>query len=266
MKDTNNEKVAAIKWFNKGKCFTSSQNYHDAIEAYDKAIEEDITFAEAYFERGLCYNKIGEYNKEINDITIAAKYGLVSAQIYQNQHIKCPKCGYIKEKNIHKCQICGFVFFKKDKSFYNNKKNILLSFLVIIILLIGGCFLFDYYYKQKYNEVYSSLKQVEIFLKLLPYLKKNTNDYVKYSGILNFAIKQTNSIKDNSKRSEQLRKICYYYMNAKKIWAIEKRQDKKILNKKYNYTKEFYWKKASELLSEYEKINNIIFSFILGFR
>jgi tetratricopeptide (TPR) repeat protein len=42
---------------------------------FDKAIEIKPLFAEAYYNRGIAYNSLGNYNQSIADLQMAAKLG-----------------------------------------------------------------------------------------------------------------------------------------------------------------------------------------------
>lgn len=55
-------------------------NRTQAIKDYDKAIELDPQDAMAYYDRGLTYNKLGNYQQAIADVKIAARLRLKEAQ------------------------------------------------------------------------------------------------------------------------------------------------------------------------------------------
>ena len=65
-------RLSANDWFRKGIMLDSSKA---AIEAYDKAIELDPEYEEAYFYRGMTYLELSiNYQKVIEDITNSIKY------------------------------------------------------------------------------------------------------------------------------------------------------------------------------------------------
>jgi tetratricopeptide (TPR) repeat protein len=253
----NNSEMDARSWYNKGQKLALSRKYSEAVKAFDKAIEEDITFADAYYERGLCYHKLGDYHREIDDINTAAKHGNVSAQIYTSQHLKCPKCGYIKEDDVRKCKVCGYNFPKKPKTSIQNKtkKKIIVS-LTVIVLIIAGLLVGDFLDKKIYIKAYQSLIKIEGFLELRPFLKDGKNDFKNYNISLTNTLQQIKLLKGNTKRSKQLKKIYYYYVDANEIWKLENKK------KKASYTKESCWKNASKMLREYEKTKKSLFIFI----
>ena len=253
----NNSEMDARSWYNKGQKLALSRKYSEAVKAFDKAIEEDITFADAYYERGVCYHKLGDYHREVSDINTAAKHGNVSAQIYKKQHPECPKCGYIKEDAVQKCKVCDYNFPKNQKTpMYNKTKKKIIVSLTLIILIIASLLLCDFLDKQQYTKTYQSLIKIEGFLELRPFLKDSKNDFKNYNDSLNNTFQQIKLLKGNTKRSKQLKKIYYYYVDANEIWKIENKK------KRASYTKESCWENASKMLREYEKTKNSLFIFI----
>lgn len=79
------EKTSALypefpfSWFNRGNLMSVAKDYLNAIANYTKSIEEDNSFAEAYFNRGLCYLKVGENEKGIKDLGKAGELGIYVA-------------------------------------------------------------------------------------------------------------------------------------------------------------------------------------------
>lgn len=68
-----------FSWFNRGNVFSMQKDYRNAIANYTKAIDLEKNFAEAYFNRGLCYVLIGENEKGILDLSKAGELGIYVA-------------------------------------------------------------------------------------------------------------------------------------------------------------------------------------------
>lgn len=58
---------------------SSLKDYRAAIVDYDKAIELDSKFAEAYYNRGLTHIYLGNNRQGIQDLSKAGELGLFSA-------------------------------------------------------------------------------------------------------------------------------------------------------------------------------------------
>ncbi|MBF0119129.1 MAG: tetratricopeptide repeat protein [Desulfobacterales bacterium] len=78
----NSKNKSASDWYEKGHSLTLSGEYNKAIECYDKAIEIDNNFAEAYFGKGICYHQIGDKNNADINIKKAKKLGCKDAIEY----------------------------------------------------------------------------------------------------------------------------------------------------------------------------------------
>jgi tetratricopeptide (TPR) repeat protein len=46
-------------WYQKGLQLKQKGHYQKAIQAFNQAIDNKIKFAKAYFERGVCFYKLG---------------------------------------------------------------------------------------------------------------------------------------------------------------------------------------------------------------
>jgi len=53
--------------FNDAEYYSNRKDYRKAIDVYNEIIKRADTLQLAHFERGLCFQKIGEYNKAIDD-------------------------------------------------------------------------------------------------------------------------------------------------------------------------------------------------------
>ena len=87
MKKTEVSGFSAKDWYERGQGLTQDGRHREAIEALDRAIAKDPTFAEAYFERGACYYKLGRYDQAGDDIDAAAIIGCRDAQFWSKHAI-----------------------------------------------------------------------------------------------------------------------------------------------------------------------------------
>ncbi len=65
--------------FDNGRVLRTEGNYFESIKALTSAIDENAEFGKAYFERAVCYYKIGSYIKAKNDLQAAAIFGCKEA-------------------------------------------------------------------------------------------------------------------------------------------------------------------------------------------
>lgn len=68
-----------FSYYNKANILVSIKDYQSAINLYNKAIEVDGDFAEAFFNRGLTYIFIGEDARGLADLSKAGELGIYSA-------------------------------------------------------------------------------------------------------------------------------------------------------------------------------------------
>lgn len=62
-------------WFHIGTVHQNKSDYRLAIEYYTKAIDLKNDYADAYFNRGLCWFYLGDRNKSCDDWLLAEAYG-----------------------------------------------------------------------------------------------------------------------------------------------------------------------------------------------
>ena len=65
-----NEKVkelSAVDWLEKGKSLAFSRNFMAAVDSYNRAIELDPKLTGAYWNRGIAYGELGDYQQAIKD-------------------------------------------------------------------------------------------------------------------------------------------------------------------------------------------------------
>lgn len=63
-----------------GVAYGCLDNYQQAILDFNRTIELNPEYAEAYYYRGNAYNRIGEYQQAIKDFKVAARLGNKKAQ------------------------------------------------------------------------------------------------------------------------------------------------------------------------------------------
>jgi tetratricopeptide (TPR) repeat protein len=78
IKDT--KELNAIEWFQKAYSLAKSGNYNEAIKTYNKVIELNPKYVEAYNNRGAVYDNLGNNQQAIRDYKIAAGLGDKDAQ------------------------------------------------------------------------------------------------------------------------------------------------------------------------------------------
>jgi tetratricopeptide (TPR) repeat protein len=59
--------LGAVDWYKEGYALAESRKYRDAISLYNKAIDADPKYADAYSVRGWAYYKIGDYKSALKD-------------------------------------------------------------------------------------------------------------------------------------------------------------------------------------------------------
>jgi tetratricopeptide (TPR) repeat protein len=72
----------SMEWFKIGKSSLDAGVYKDAIAAFDNAIEDNPQYADAYYYRGLAYGSMGNDDKAIIDMKVAARLNFKTAQDY----------------------------------------------------------------------------------------------------------------------------------------------------------------------------------------
>ena len=69
-------------WYQKGLQLKQKGHYQKAIQAFNQAIDNKIKFAEAYFERGVCFYKLGNNREATYDLAAAAVLGCEAAEFW----------------------------------------------------------------------------------------------------------------------------------------------------------------------------------------
>lgn len=68
-----------MSYYNRGNILTVMKDYHAALADYNKAIELDNHFADAYYNRGLIHIFLGNNRQGISDLSKAGELGIFSA-------------------------------------------------------------------------------------------------------------------------------------------------------------------------------------------
>ena len=71
----------------KGRKLAAENRHREAIVAFDSAIDLHMGCAEAYFRRGVCYYKLGQYSRALDDIDAASILGHETARIWCRHQI-----------------------------------------------------------------------------------------------------------------------------------------------------------------------------------
>lgn len=74
--------VTEKNWYQKGLQLKKKGHYQKAIRAFNQAIDNKIKSAEAYFERGVCFYKIGNNRQANSDLAAAAMLGCEAAEFW----------------------------------------------------------------------------------------------------------------------------------------------------------------------------------------
>ncbi len=79
------KELSATDWFEKGVKFYGPGNFKEALNAYNKAIQLNPQYAEAYIGRGAAYADLGNNQQAINDFSKAIELKPRSAEAYYNR-------------------------------------------------------------------------------------------------------------------------------------------------------------------------------------
>ncbi len=74
--------MIAENGYQKGLELMQKGLYKKAIRAFDHAISSKIKFADAYFQRGVCFYKLGHSRRAHSDLEAAALLGCEAAQFW----------------------------------------------------------------------------------------------------------------------------------------------------------------------------------------
>jgi len=77
-------------WYEEGRRRMSAGCHTEAIQAFNLAIDKKITCAQAYFNRGVCNYRLGNYRQAKNDLEAAALLGCKDALFWSKYETKKP--------------------------------------------------------------------------------------------------------------------------------------------------------------------------------
>jgi len=80
-------------YYNRGVAYAELGEYDRAIEDYNKAIKLNKEYAEAYYNRGVAYVVLGKYNRAIEDFNKAIELNLDDAEAYYNRGVAYAELG-----------------------------------------------------------------------------------------------------------------------------------------------------------------------------
>ncbi len=72
-------------WMEKGGSLFKAGKYQDALSAYNSAIDIDPAHGPAYFNRSLVLNKLGDRDRALIDLKVAARFGHDKSQALLKQ-------------------------------------------------------------------------------------------------------------------------------------------------------------------------------------
>jgi tetratricopeptide (TPR) repeat protein len=77
-------------WYEEGRRRMSAGCNTEAIQAFNLAIDEKVPCAKAYFNRGVCNYRLGNYRQARNDLEAAALLGCNDALFWSKYETKKP--------------------------------------------------------------------------------------------------------------------------------------------------------------------------------
>jgi len=83
----------AEAYYNRGVAYDNLGQYKAAIRDYNQAIRHKPDYAEAFFNRGVIYNTIGQYQRAIDDFNEAIRLHPRDAEAYLGLGFACDKLG-----------------------------------------------------------------------------------------------------------------------------------------------------------------------------
>ena len=87
VQEEKNDKLASQLASDQGVAYLDRQRYDEAIAEFNKALEIDPNFADAYYNRGLANAKKGSFNEAISDYTKAIQINPDDSDFYYNRGI-----------------------------------------------------------------------------------------------------------------------------------------------------------------------------------
>ena len=81
------DKARAVVCFTKGVSYQDKGQWDKAIAEYNKAIEINPSYAEAYYNRGVAYGRKGQYDQAISDCNKVIELNPSYAKAYYNRGV-----------------------------------------------------------------------------------------------------------------------------------------------------------------------------------
>jgi tetratricopeptide (TPR) repeat protein len=77
-------------WYEEGRRQMSAGCHAEAIQAFNLAIDKKVASAKAYFNRGVCNYRLGNYRQAKTDLEAAALLGCKDALFWSKYETKKP--------------------------------------------------------------------------------------------------------------------------------------------------------------------------------
>ena len=82
MKKYDHRALNAAELLIEGRRLAHIGDYSNALQAFDRAIDQNRELAEAYFIRGACHYMLGYYRRAADDLNAASLFGCQDAQLW----------------------------------------------------------------------------------------------------------------------------------------------------------------------------------------
>jgi tetratricopeptide (TPR) repeat protein len=90
LRRSENSDIDLKDWYEEGRQRMSDGCLAEAIQAFNLAIDKKKASAQAYFNRGLCNYRLGNYRQAKNDLEAAALLGCRDALFWSKYETKKP--------------------------------------------------------------------------------------------------------------------------------------------------------------------------------
>ena len=119
--DKNVREPTAIEWFRQGYSAALAGNHQEAIDAYDKCLELNPKFAEAYYVRGNAYINLGDTNRALQDLDKAIALNKDLASAYYARGLAYNKLGN-SEQALENYKMSAKLGFKTAQDYLKSQK------------------------------------------------------------------------------------------------------------------------------------------------
>ena len=109
-----------MSWIEKGYAFAVAGQYKEAIEAFNKAIEEDPKDEKAYYNRGAIHGSLGNYNEAISDFEKTIELNPKYEKAFYSRGIAYLRLGNKKEAAAD-LKIAVELGYKQAEEYLNNE-------------------------------------------------------------------------------------------------------------------------------------------------